>query len=367
MEFKRNNLNIRNIIMKKFKLKTLAASFAAAGMIATGTAQADSVLAPLLVSDIVNGWVSVINLKARGQGFADNQFNNGTTALHYTYLKKSNNIAGLFNNPLGCEHDNGSGTISSWDMLTHTVDPFVDALAKSPGSDLSTPYTPLGFPFDSFAGMAVIDDVVNLDTANEGNLSGHVSVFNLIAGIQLDYRLLNNHRSTASGDFSVGFTRKSSVDLTWAPQNRELTLWLAVATGQNMTAGNSYNGTATISQNTRIGNSDPAAPHELFPNTSGGVYNNDERNLSQDVPVTVNCMGMFSVADVTNNSQQFNSIHGGWKRNSIVGGNGADGAMVYKAALKFIPSIIAGRAIISFNTETSGHLAIGNEHPNRPY
>jgi hypothetical protein len=302
----------------------------------------------------------------------DSQFGGGDiTDLHYTYLKKSNNLGGMFAaNPNGCELDDQNGKISSWDMLTHTVDPIVDIFAKDPGSDQSTAYTPAGFPTAAFYGMAVIDDVQNLNGAIEGNVSGEVNIFNLISGTLLDYKLVNNHRSTTSGDFSVGFTRKSSVDLQWNPTNRDFTFWLGVATGANMTSsGSIYNGGMTISQNTRPGNSSPMVPHNKFPNTNGGVYNNDERNYSGNTPVNINCMGLFTRADFMNNSQQVNTAQGGWTRRSIVGDAAgiADGGLVYKSAFKIFPSIFSGRAILSFGSETSGHLAAGNEHPNRPY
>lgn len=357
--------------MKKFKLKVLAASVLAGFVGVSGTAQADSVLAPLVMSDILNGWTTTITLKARGNGNPNSRFSGGDiTDLHYAYRRKATSLGGMFAPLPACEHTDGAGRVSSWDMLTHTVDPFIDFLAKTPLSDQSTPFTPPGvLAGQNFYGYTVISDVANLNSATEeGNLSGDVAVYNLIAGVMLDYKLLNNHRSNAFGDFGKGFTSKTATDLQWNPVNRDITFWLGVATGTDMVNGN-YG--AVISQNQLAnGSDDPKVPHNLAPNVAGGAYDNDETNYSGDNPYAFNCMSFFTRNQVLNAGALPTTVNGGWVRKSILGTGGATGAMIYKAALKVIPTILAGRLQISFTSETSGHLNRGFDgktHINRPY
>lgn len=357
--------------MKKFKLKVLAASVLAGFVGVSGTAQADTVFAPLVMSDITNGWATVISLKARGNGNPNSRFSGGDiTDLHYAYRRKATSLLGMFNPANACEHTDGNGRISSWDMLTHTVDPFIDALAKTPGSDLSTAFTPPGvLDGQNFYGYAVISDVANLDSATEeGNLSGEVGVYNLIAGVMLDYKLLNNHKSNKFGDFSKGFTSKTSTDLQWNPVNRDITFWLGIATGPDMVNG-AYG--AVISQNQLAnGSDDPKVPHNLAPNIAGGAYDNDEENFSGDNPYAFQCMSFFTRNQVLNAGALPRTVDGGWTRKSILGTGGATGAMIYKAALKVIPSVFSGSLQISFTSETSGHLNRsfdGKTHANRPY
>ena len=356
-------------------VKVLATSacitFASFGAI---NAQADSLLAPLVISDIANGFETTLSYKVRGTGAADhgwarfgaNEAN--ITKVHQIWLQKGTTIGSLFNRTGACNHVDNNGRISPWDMVNQTVDPRLNALAQPVGTDASTANNP-SVPF---YGMAVIDDVASLNNdKNEGNSSGFAYVINYFTGMMLDYKLVNNHRSTASGDFSVGFTRKSSVDLSWNPISRDLTLWLAVATGKGMTAGNGWGGTVTISQATNA-----SLPHQVSPQIphggSTGVYNNDEVNLSGDTPINITCMGMFTRGNFMNTTQIAGTVNGGWTRKSIEGSNGATGGMVYKAELKIIPSIISGTAIASFQPETSGHLSskgadASSGHPNRPY
>lgn len=355
--------------MKKFNLKVLAASILVGFAGVSSTAQADSILAPLVIADIATGWYTVFSLKARGLGLPSDKMAN-LTDIHYTWRRKSGTLGGMFTAPAqGCTHLDGTGKISSWDTLTHTADPFLDFIAKTPGSDGSSAFTPHGIFTTNFYGYTVISDVANLSSATEeGNLSGEVAVYNVIGGIMLDYKMLNNHKSSDFGDFKKGFTAKTSVDFQWNPINRDVTFWLGLATGPDMVNGN-YG--AVISQNAHPnGSDDPKIPHNLAPNTQGGVYDNDEVNYSGNQDYAFNCMSAFTLNEVVQPAVIPFVANGGWARKSIVGSGGATGAMIYKAALKFVPIVTSGVLNIAFTSETSGHLNRGFDgktHANRPY
>lgn len=361
---------------QKFKLKSMAAAVALSTM-AMGSAKADSLLAPLIISDLVGtGFETIISLKIRGNGVQNNNFAT-VSPVNYTYLRKGFNLGHMFNLNRECTHENGPGTMSPWDMNTHTVEPLVDVLAKTPGTDQSVAFTPASWAFGApFYGMAVIDDLDSVATTGnvEGNSSGFGYVINYVTGSMFDYKLLNNHKSTAQGDFSVGFTRKTSVDLSWNPLFRTPTIWLGVATGDDMTNGSAWDGSIRISQdtNTALGNITPTVPHAApgpIPVNKTGVYNNDELNISGDNPVNITCMGLFTYPDFMNATQLVNTVfNGGWTRKSIIGdGVRSTGGMVYKAELHLIPSIISNSGVVSFQPETSGHLSAVGPRPNRPY
>lgn len=349
---------------KQFNLKVMAASVLL-GSTMFGTAQADSLLVPLIISDTASGFETIIDVKVRGNGINNSRWSD-VSDLHYSYLRKGNSVAALFDKTAGCAHENGNGRVSSWDMNTHTIDPAFDILAKPVASDASTAFTPAG----PFVGMAVLTDTAARIANQEGDMSGFAYVMDYNTGMMLDYKLLNNHKSTQEGNFNSGFVRKTSVDLAWNPLLRDVTAWLAVATGPLMaTQSGGWNGTVKISQDTNVAlaNSSPKNVHNDASNRTGGVYNNDEENFSGDKPVEIKCMGLFVRDDFLRPTQELNTRMGGWTRRSIIGTDGAGGGMVYKLALKVLPSGATGSAQVSFQSETSGHLAAGNEHANRPY
>lgn len=356
----------------KTNFKVLAASLCvASATFGTTIAQADSLLAPLVISDIANGFETTLSFKVRGTGTPNlkwNQLGNQgseVSSLHYIWLKKGTTIGSFFNRTKGCEHVDNNGVVSPWDMVNQSINTNLNFLAQTQGTDQTT----TNHPATPFYGMAVLDDVASLDKS-EGNSSGFAYVINYFTGMMLDYKLVNNHKSSTSGDFSIGFARKSSVDLSWNPINRDLTLWLAIATGKGMTSGDGWAGKIKISQQTNT-----ALAHQLSPKVphggDSGVYNHDEVNISGDTAIDITCMGMFTRDNFMSQTQRNSTVNGGWTRKSLVGSDGATGGMVYKAELKLIPTILSQSAVASFQPETSGHLSSkgtdGVPHPNRPY
>lgn len=372
--------------MKKIFLKKALASSVCAAALSLGSmsAHADSLLAPLIMSDLGgSGFITTLSLKVRGTGAADHQWArfganaSHLTPLNYTWLRKSSNLAGMFNLNSACVHENNTGTISPWDMVFQAVNPGLNFLA---GVEL--PVAPdggntiTGHPTVPFYGMVVIDDAANEDSTyttassttrpyevGEGDMSGFAYVMHLPTGIMFDYKLLNNHRSKASGDFAAGFTSKRSVDLSWNPLNRDTTVWLGVATGTGMTDGNNWGGTITLSQNTLAGQISPAGP--VAPAHATGVYDNNETVTSGDTNTAITCMGFFTRGNFLNATQNANTLNGGWTRKSIAGTNGATGGLIYKAEAK----AIFGNTVAAFQSETSGHLraSANGPHPNRPF
>jgi hypothetical protein len=352
----------------KLNIKVLAASIcvAASGFSVT-TASADSLLAPLVISDTANGWETLISLKVRGNGAVNGRWANvAQSDLHTTWMRKGNNLASLFNTTGPCTHENTTRRVSAWDMVIHTVDPANQFFAQTAGVDNSQPTgAAVSTPF---YGFAVLDDSAGINGAQEGDASGFAYVNNYILGMMLDYKLLNNHKSTVSGDFAgQGFTNNSSADLSWNPVDRDMTLWLGLATSGNMTA-NVYNGTVTLGQATF--NALSAAP--TIPVGGGtGVYDNDEQIISGDVRLPITCMALFGRKSFLNNSQLSNTGQGGWKRVSLTGSNGATGGKIFKAEVKIINTALSGGSnlVTSFQPETAGHLftGTGSTHANRPY
>jgi hypothetical protein len=356
----------------KLNIKVLAASIcvAASGFSVT-TASADSLLAPLVISDAANGWETLISLKVRGNGAVNGRWARAAQSdLNTTWMRKGTTLASLFNTTSPCTHENTTRRVSAWDMVIHTVDPTNQFLAQTVGVDNSQP-TALGGGVavsTPFYGFAVLDDSAGINGAQEGDASGFAYVNNYILGMMLDYKLLNNHKSTASGNFvGQGFTNNSSADLSWNPVNRDLTLWLGLATGDNMTA-NIYNNTVKLSQETF--DNDATAP--TIPVGGGtGVYDNDERIISGDVALNITCMALFGRGDFLNASQVSNTRNGGWKRVSLKNESKPKaGGKIFKAEVKLINTALnGGNLVTSFQPETAGHLftGTGSTHANRPY
>ena len=235
------------------KSQLAGAVFLATAGIAAGTAQADSLLAPLVVDD--STWDTYFAFKMQGaNGF--NLARRPTDKIHYTWIQKGTEWVHLLTDyvdlngpadnddvaygPRPCTmYDNyGAGTAN--DVIFQNAQGVSGTIINvgGPAIDNSVPngYNN-GVPvpvFDAngnqlgtgaFAGMVVIDDVANVDTtgqgstAPEGNLSGFAYVVNPTLNLVLDYKLLNNHHRAGSGDFSIQFISKHVVDLMWLPDN----------------------------------------------------------------------------------------------------------------------------------------------------
>lgn len=419
LEMLLNHISSRSEVkMKKMFKKSAVAMTVAMGL--SGVASADSLLAPLIATDGVLGaagqYDTFINLKIRGRA-TPNAGMTGRSPVNITYLQKnagssaagapaSGTVADMYNPTLRCTHTDGSITGTPWDILYYEAGfggyNAADASIGF-GAGFTAPLVPaFGAPAaapNQFFGMAIFDDAFNIAVpkGNDGDMSGFAYVIDYTTGLMHDYKLLNNHKSTDTGDFSSGFISKKVVDFAWGPVATWDTQWLVAVTSDDMTnnggtgsLGGAYDATVNITQNTLAGNDSPRGP--LGGMT--GAYNNDENSISGEQNVQVTCMSIIGLrpflappsgaatglsnigsisAGILTPGQYANSLQGGWARRSITPVNtlttfpgitvptsyAASGAIIYKMENNGVFN--------SFQIETSGHLSPGNNHANRPY
>ena len=388
------------------KARIASAVMLATATMAAGTAQADSLLAPAVFANANGaGLQTYLVFKVRGTGEVNvgvniiDQIFNGLSTNHYYYIRKRTaagfaaSIDDLYTARAthGCTVENNRGLTSAWDMTFQS--------AQGPQSSSIHPLdlsAPNGYnPGSDFYGMMVIDDEENEGgdpTMNEGEMSGFAYIVDPGTGHVLDYKLLNNHRSKASGDFSAGFISKRSIDFSWlpalganfgptstataaGPTLGENTVWYSAVTGSGMTGAaeqaGGWNEVATFTQAPVAGQSSAQIP------TGGetGAYNNDETFSSGPRNLTVNCLGMYDRTDFLTPNQIFDTQLGGWKRmhTNVNNTQGGVGAITYRFDhLGGTPLQLATPATIgnwTMQVETSGHLGMGpfGNHPNRPY
>ncbi len=375
--------------------RTSIATALGIGVFCASTTQADSLLAPLIINTSAGvasapyaaGPVSTyLNIKAKGKNPFVKQM--GATIplddLHYVWIKKGQSVADLANLKKTCKMVDNIGQISANDMVFQDtgVPPSIANRLPSglPTPDFSRPNTYWG---GDFVGMLVISDAANAGTNvnsdTEGDMSGFAYIVDAASGDVVDYKLLNNHHGAIEGDFSTGFVSKKSVDFSWmsssAVQGNVLTGWTAMVTGPDMAKHTGlftdvYDATVSFSQKIHP---DGTQDSPLI-NGQSGVFNNDEGFTSANPRFSVTCMGAFTRSTLLGADPQLlaDTENGGWMRMSIApipGSNKrATGAIVYRDDV-----INAGGAHASplgyrsMIMETSGHLAKGMNHANRPY
>ena len=356
------------------------------GLLFLPGAFADSLLAPWVVSargPLGSGIETFLSMKFEGRALPNYQWGGlspptEASQVHYRWYRWIN-VAddGIPESEEGthvCEESNAVGNVSPWDMVFQAVGSVLgnDLGFQLPLLDRSDPRFFLHEPGDNFRGFMIIDDEIGGQSiTTEGNFSGFAYVVDFETGTVLDYKLLNNHRSTASGDFSAQFISKLAVDFSWWPINVVDTAWLVLVVGPDMSDAD-WPGTIIINSEPQAdANVDTGDPR--FP-TGGinGVYDHDEQVYSGDELVEVVCLDILTRDDLLTSQQEIQTRNGGWaRRDELVLTNpiSASGAIVYK--------IEQGRlfeqrlASFSFQVETSGHWG-NNRGPrdaivNRPY
>lgn len=321
---------------------------------------ADSLLAPLVVSDAALGLETFLALKVEGNGTPDAQFG-VTNTLHY-YWYEFLDLGGPTQGQNTCPESNTTGLVSPWDMVFQSVGSASGTNVQVPAGDQSAAQFVPG-PFTGF--MILDDEVGGVSVANEGNFSGFAYIVNLGTGDIAEYKLLNNHLSTDSGDFSAGFISKKAADFSWWPTNVMTTAWVVLAVGNSMTGNPAWGGVVDINQ--QGGATLGGIPKAQIPFAGLGAYDNDERVWSGDPPVNIVCMDIIDRTDLLTGFQQVGTANGGWTRKALVGSAGANGAIVLK-----IETLVggAGTTNLMLTVETAGHLGV-NDDPgtvvNRPY
>ncbi len=378
------------------KTRVAAAVMVATLGVAAGTAQADSLLAPLIINTSAGaasapyaaGPVSTyLNIKVKGA----NKFNllgNPQDPLHYVWIKKGTSIASLGHLSAPCQMINNNGLTSANDMIFQDTNVAGTSWLPS-GNGAPDASRPNAYTAGDFVGMVVVSDAANTGSKGSGDPEGDMSGFGYIvdaaSGDVVAYKLLNNHHSAKDGDFSAGFTSKKVVDFAWMSSvgagRGVATGWTAVVTGPDMSQhvgafSDKYDATVSFSQKTHP---DGTQDSPLI-NGQSGVFNNDEGFTSANPSLKVTCMGSFTRATLLGGDPQLlaDTANGGWLRMAIAPYNApapapatshrATGAVVYRDDV-----INAGGAHASplgqhtMQIETSGHLAKGANHANRPY
>lgn len=430
--------------MKNLLKKSALASAVAGSLMLSGVASADSLLAPLIMATGGSGagYDTYLHYKIRGNATPNAGAAGvltGQTNVNITWLQKGTAPADLYDTTTGCQHTDGSHRASPWDMVYQDVEDSTGG-AYHPGDQTRPNFSVPGAGgggVSGFVGMAILDDAANIaePKGNDGDFSGFAYIVDYNTGYMYDYKLLNNHHSTDTGNFSAGFISKKAVDFAWGPVDDGVvsaglatdnsvwssdTAWLVAVTSADMTnsggtgsLGNTYDASVRISQNQIAGQDSPRGPL----GGSTGAYNNDEKSISGEQNVDVTCMALVGLIPAShvggivgnpdniatggnlahdNNpvmegiltpAQYDNSVNGGWARRSIeptttwqpipgITANRAytaSGAIIYKIETNQTgmgvragyPGLRVPAA--SFQVETSGHLAPGANHVNRPY
>lgn len=355
-----------------------------------GGVYADSLLAPLVIDD--NNFETYFSFKVAGEKNSVGRLNANT--IHYSWIKKGSSISNLKDLRRPCTIINNKGKISANDMV------FQDSQGNvaTPAGSHNDRSQPNGYNASNYVGMVVITDLNNTksdeaQTNGEGGMSGFAYIVNTATGNIQDYKLINNHHSLEDGNFSNGFTSKKSVDLSWLGGGASIngfagtavkTDWLAVVTGPDMAQdgglfSSTYDPSVTLSQNTRTSNGAIDATQES-PQLSNlgygqkGIMGNDEGFTSGNISTTITCMGLFNRADIMDPQLLADTSSGGWVRLSISPSDGASGvsphlatgALVYRMDSFVLPSFPLSR-VVTMQPETSGHLASGRSHTNRPF
>lgn len=375
--------------------------------VAAGTAQADSLLAPVVINDTTAGFQTYFAYKVKGSvGFTAPS----PDRLHYIWIRKGTSILNLYD-PTGllrdgngdqidytatpCIMENTFGKTSKNDMIFQQTSTYGPGSLNRYPSRVAVPgdqSVPSAYP-GNFVGMTVISDFSNIDEkrgAPEGDMSGFAYIVNTNNGDVADYKLLNNHHTAAEGDFSIGFISKTAVDFAWlgtgvpgvAPftefqPNRVKTGWTVAVTGPDMAKhsgsyNNIYGLTVLISQDQKPGEDSPQNT-----GVGSGGYDNDERPYSGETRQSVTCMAALNVTQLASPFHIALSGNGGWIRKSIIPQpdayalantpKEASGAIVYRSDSIDIDGPGGLRPDRTMQVETGGHLAPGANHVNRPY
>jgi len=384
------------------KARIAGAVMLATAGVAVGTAQADSLLAPLVIS--ASNYQTYFNFKVPDGQNKLSPVGAYSDTIHYTWIKKGVSLGALTNPEHrmdACTITDNMGKTSANDMIFQDSDGNVATPSQPAAGVHPDSSTPNGYDATPFVGMAVITDSANTqddaEHPEEGGMSGFAYIVNTATGDIQDYKLLNNHRSIKAGDFSSGFVAKKSVDLSWMGSAQATaegdsifpqTGWTVMVTGPDMAQDGGdyssvYDASVVLSQDTRKVNGvtdatqdspqAALAAYDINGVGSKGVVNNDEGYSSGELKIEITCMGSFTRDDLMDAQLLADTKYGGWARLSISPTDGTDGvaphkasgAMVYRADAFAVPP--HATPVLTMQVETSGHLTKGKNHPNRPF
>lgn len=405
---------MNNSIFSKVRMAS-AIAIAVAGSAVMTSAQADSLLGPMIVNNAT--YSTFLNMKFKGKSASDK--------IHYVWLRKRAQVGGWVtgitaadalsnataldnprNWPFTCKMINNNGKTSKGDMIFQDTQTTGSFTPNGPHPDNGTGAV---YGVQPFVGMVVITDMSNKGAdgdhkAPEGDSSGFAYIVDNGTGDVTSYKLLNNHKSAAEGDFRAEFISKHVVDLAWMGSQEAilaggpsgatvLTGWTMGVTGSEMAKhsggfSGEYDATVRISQDTFPGE---ASPQAIMGNSTG-VYDSDEKLTSGINPMHITCMGSFKRSNFLDAQQLADTMYGGWARMSIIpqttrtislaGGatqtfnveKKAWGGITYRLDV-FDKALVAGgggfpmpvNKELTIQVETGGHLNKVANHANRPY
>lgn len=346
-----------------FKKTSIALAVAAVTLSTISTASAESLLAPVVINDA--NYDTFVSMRTGGVVTNDE--------LHYHWIKKGKNLNSLKKLGVECSVVNSTGTATPKDMIyqdTQGNGAFV-ALPAAGVTDASVGSGYLG----GFAGMMVVD-VNGSGGIEEGNFVGFAYIVNSNSGVVLDYKMVNNHKTSKSGDFSTGYAAKKSIDYSWLPETVATTQWITSVLSNDMTAGPEqagvYDATVLMSNQPREeldGTANQQSPQILHGGI--GVMDNDENPLSGGQQPKITCMGMYDRLAFIDPAHENFTKDGGWTRRAIQPVDkviDAQGALTFKweKGAAGGAGFLGGPTAQAFQVETGGNLSVNGTKANKP-
>lgn len=247
---------------KTFQKNLIAATVGAVLAAGSMAASANSLLFPFFTTN--SGAQSVLSLANPGAA---------TEAIHYVY-----------NYGTACTHYDASGSITSNDILSHSVaSTAAGGFGKVVGTDASTP---VYFPLANQTGFLVVTTRTTATTS----LRGSMAVIDPATGLVVSYAGIDNTLATNVPAANEGnFAAITDVDFALATMPGALvtTSWYGVVTGDmsaDILAGRDWKAGASFTNN-------------------GNVYNNDEVPFSGTVTKGITCAGSIASSDLMNGAQ----------------------------------------------------------------
>lgn len=266
-------------------------------------ASADALLAPYFKQGpgiITTNYLMV----TRGEGYVNSQWDS-EHSIHTYYFTKSDvgpDIPqwGFSRQTTPCIRDDTYGKFSSWDYVvadvaTGTLYPTQDKTEA-----------PL-FGLTNVEGFIIFQE----ETADggqqvgvEGDFSGFVYIFSISAASAIDYKMLNNPTNQDGNDWSNTVISKNVFDVSWWPIGAVDTLWPTIVVGNNMlsTPNGSWGGAVSLTG------------YDWKNQTTGQVYNNDERLFSSQGKKDIVCAGQVTRNELMTPLAELNTRNGGWGR-----------------------------------------------------
>lgn len=289
----------------KVKMKILSAAVGAALGVSALPAQAEEVLIPYWIS--ADGVYTLLDIENFAPAAVDGAGNPLNHRLNYYWMTWDGQQGANDSNAGKCVHNDGSGTMTAFDMIFQTVaDPADVGGLDLPGGigDASVPAYYAPNPAQGFLVLGLLTGAPGNPPTVEGTLSAHVKILDLVGGVVVGYKALNDEFQVGGpptpGDFGVSpAINHNNFTMSWWPTAWINTGWFVLATGNDM-----------VSQPTNLWG--PGVRLQSPPNING-VFDNDENFFSGDTRKFFNCMAFVTPNEILSPFQQVNTVNGGMK------------------------------------------------------